>query len=223
MQNGIDPTGLIRMPRARLLASVTLLSGVLVAGCGGAGNSSQTTQPGASQSASSVVADTGTTSSTATSSALPTTVSPGVAFARCMRASGVPNFPDPQPGGGFLFSVTGLDRSSPAFRAAQIKCRRLLPSGGPPVPGSTTHPSARTLAKLVGIAQCMRRHGVPDFPDPRTSVPLNPFPSGEGVITDYDGAILLFPSTLNMESPSYTQAATGCGTLAEKLGHGPHG
>jgi hypothetical protein len=31
-----------------------------------------------------------------------------------------------------------------------------------------------------------------------------------GRITDYDGAILLFPSTINMQSPAYTQAAARC-------------
>jgi hypothetical protein len=139
-----------------------------------------------------------------------------------MRANGVPNFPDPSPGGGFLFSVTGLDRSSPAFRAAQAKCQNLLPAGGPPRPGTRTHPSAQTLAKLLAVAQCMHQHGVPDYPDPRTSVPANPFPSGTGVITDYDGAILLFPSTLNMQSPAFTQAVAACGILAGKLGRGPH-
>jgi hypothetical protein len=42
------------------------------------------------------------------------------------------------------------------------------------------------------------------------------------VITDYDGAILLFPSTLGIGSPAYMQAAADCGTLAGKLGRDPH-
>jgi hypothetical protein len=219
MQDRLDPKRCTRLPRLCVLALAALLSGVLVAGCGGSGGSAQTTTPGASPA---VVAAVGS-STTSSGSDLPATVSPGVAFARCMRARGVPNFPDPQPGDGLLFSVNGLARSSPAFEAAQAKCRPLLPSGGPPAPGSNTHPSAATLSKLVRIARCMRQHGVPDFPDPRTSVPLHPFPSGEGVITDYDGAILLFPSTLNIASPAYTRATAECGTLAGKLGRGPHG
>lgn len=139
-----------------------------------------------------------------------------------MRANGVSNFPDPSPGGGFLFTVNGLDRSSPAFKGAQAKCQKLLPVGGPARPGAQTHPSAQTLSKLLKIAQCMRHHGVPEFPDPRTSVPSNPFPGGAGVITEYDGAILLFPSTLDRHSPAYMQAVAACGTLAGKLGSGPH-
>jgi hypothetical protein len=76
---------------------------------------------------------------------------------------------------------------------------------------------------LLKIANCMRRHGVPEFPDPRTYLPPNPFGGGQGVITDYDGAILLFPSTLNKNAPAYRQAAAACGTLAGKLANGPHG
>ena len=98
-----------------------------------------------------------------------------LAFAKCMRANGVPNFPDPKPGGGFEFPVSaGNDPASPAFRAAQAKCRKLLPGGGPPGPGSTTHPSAQTLAKLVRIAQCMRQHGDLPVPRPQDLRPVQP-------------------------------------------------
>jgi hypothetical protein len=67
----------------------------------------------------------------------------------------------------------------------------------------------------------MRRHGVSQFPHPRTSVPPNPFAAGISFIRDYDGAILLFPSTLHRQSPAYLRAAAACGTLAGKLGSGP--
>ena len=96
-----------------------------------------------------------------------------LAFAKCMRANGVTNFPDPSTGRGPLFNTAEVVTSSPAFRAAQAKCQKLM-GGGLPVPGSTTHPSARTLAKLRRIAVCMRGHGVPQFPDPRTVRPIPP-------------------------------------------------
>lgn len=71
----------------------------------------------------------------------------------------------------------------------------------PPLgPGATTHPSAQTLARLVRIAQCMREHGISQFPDPRTSVPSNV--AGIDDITDFDGVILLFPATLNLQAPA---------------------
>ncbi|HTP22769.1 MAG TPA: hypothetical protein VMJ65_24400 [Solirubrobacteraceae bacterium] len=142
--------------------------------------------------------------------------SPGLAFADCMRSSGVPNFPDPSPGRGLLFNASGVNRSSPAFRAAQAKCRKLLP-GGPPGPGARTHPSTQTLAKLLRIAVCMRRHGISQFPDPRTSVPSDL--AGIEDITDFDGAILLFPQTINLQSPAYKQALAACGAPPLGLPH----
>ena len=57
----------------------------------------------------------------------------------------------------------------------------------------------------------MRRHGVPDFPDPRTSVPSNPFGSARaGVISDIEGVILIFPGTIDQQSPAFTRAAAAC-------------
>lgn len=229
MQDSINPQRRTRMPRTRLLAAAALT--ILVSACGGSSISSTATVAGARTARSRAAANVGAAATTgssraagggaATSGSAPQGAGgPGLAFSRCMRANGVPNFPDPV-GNGELFDPAGIDRSSPAFKTAQAKCGKLL-QGGPPLPGTTTHPSAHTLAKLLGIARCMRDHGVPQFPDPRTSVPPNPFGSGAGVITDYDGAILLFPSTLNQQSPAYEQAATACGALAQKLGRGPH-
>ena len=128
-----------------------------------------------------------------------------------MRAHGVPNFPDPGGNGGFELPA-GADPASPAFRTAQATCGKLLPGGGPPAPGSQTHPSAQALAQMVKIADGMRRYGVPAFPEPRTSVPSGP-PAGGGVISDRDGVILVFPAALDMQSPSFVRAAAACGFL----------
>jgi hypothetical protein len=57
-----------------------------------------------------------------------------LAMSRCMRSHGVPNFPDPTfrtgPGGGIGIGIelnaSGIDPSSPAFRAAQKIC---MPNG----------------------------------------------------------------------------------------------
>jgi hypothetical protein len=47
----------------------------------------------------------------------------GVAFARCMRAHGVPNFPDPTfPGGAPSGPPAGIDPQSPAFRSPARDC-----------------------------------------------------------------------------------------------------
>ena len=134
-----------------------------------------------------------------------------LAFAKCMRANGVPNFPDPSPGGGFEFHASAGIISSPVFRAGQAKCGRFLPGGGPLSPGPP--PSAETMAQLRRIAVCMRQHGVPQFPDPMTSVPrgCTPNPGEYREITNYQGAILLYPATIDPQSPAYEQAATACG------------
>jgi hypothetical protein len=55
----------------------------------------------------------------------------------------------------------------------------------------------------------MRRHGISDFPDPTTTVPsLRGF---VGVISDIEGAILVFPASLDTQSPLFKQAAAACG------------
>jgi hypothetical protein len=129
-------------------------------------------------------------------------------YAACMRSHGVPDFPDPSASGGFDLP-RGADPSSPAFRAAQTTCRKLVPGGLGPTPGASTHPSAQWLATMVKAAQCMRRHGVAGFPDPTTTVPsLTGF---VGVISDIDGAVFAFPSTLDTQSPQFTRAARACG------------
>jgi hypothetical protein len=134
-----------------------------------------------------------------------------------MRANGVPNFPDPQPGGGQLFEIpAGANPAAPAFTAARAKCQKLLPNGG--APGSGPPPSDQTLAKLVRIARCMRQHGISDFPDPRTSAPAS-LPPGIAEITNFDGAVLLFPQTLNTQAPAYRQALAACGAPPLGLPH----
>jgi hypothetical protein len=64
------------------------------------------------------------------------------------------------------------------------------------------------LAQFVKIAACMRRHGVPNFPEPVTTVPF--MPAGGGTISDIEGVILLFPSSIDMQSPAFTSAAATC-------------
>jgi hypothetical protein len=182
---------------AVVLASVALS----VAGCGGGA-----ANPGVARLSSG-------TSSAASSNASTGAGSPeaaALAFAGCMRANGLPDFPDPKGGGGFLFHTGGgADPSSPAFKTAQTKCKKFLPPG----PGSGAPPSAKTLAHYLTVAQCMRRHGVPAFPDPRTTAPSNPraaLGSGGGVISDIEGVIFIFPSRIDHQSPAFTRAAAEC-------------
>jgi hypothetical protein len=53
-------------------------------------------------------------------------------FASCMRAHGVPAFPDPSSHGGIDITPSmGIDASSPRFRSAQRSCRVYAPVGLP--------------------------------------------------------------------------------------------
>jgi hypothetical protein len=53
-----------------------------------------------------------------------------LAFAKCMRANGVPNFPNPNGHGGQLGPDSGIDPSSPRFQAAvNGPCESLAPPG----------------------------------------------------------------------------------------------
>jgi hypothetical protein len=219
VRDSSNPSRLIRLPRARLLAVATLVSGVLVAGCEGSSHNPTAPTVGAATTSRLTTAAGGGAAS-ARSTAQSASDSGPLAFAKCMRANGVPNFPDPNAGGRARFPLpTGSDPAAPAFKTAQAKCQKLVggPVGGPFSPGATTHPSTQTLAKLLKIARCMRQHGVPQFPDPRTSVPSSP--TGYQEITDFDGAILLFPRTINLQAPVYRQALTACGAPPLGLPH----
>ena len=140
------------------------------------------------------------------SSASPSTTAAFVKFSACMRADGVPNFPDPTGGGGIhISSSSGINPGSPAFQAAQSKCRHLLPGGGPP----TGPPSAQAKLAALKISECMRSHGISDFPDPTDKLPSSP--AGYSQVSDRDGVVLAIPDTINVASPEFQQAANACG------------
>ena len=192
------------------MASAALAAlALLASGCGGSkapsvANLGTTTTAASSGSPASTGA--GSSGSTAPGVGL---ASAALAYAKCMRSSGVPNFPDPSANGGFQLSA-GTDPSSPAFQTTRAKCQKLLPGGGPPAPGSSTHPSVQAMAQMLEVSRCMRRHGIAGFPDPTTSVPSKLGGIG-GVVSDRDGVIFLFPATLDMRSPLFLHAAAACG------------
>jgi hypothetical protein len=91
-------------------------------------------------------------------------------FSQCMRANGVPKFPDPGPNG---YQRGDIDPNSPAAQGAMSACQKYLPPSGhsPPTP-----PSVRQQELL--LANCMRRNGVPNFPDPNANGNIQ-FPVGD--------------------------------------------
>jgi hypothetical protein len=205
-----------RVQRACLLAVVTLGSGLLAAGCGGSSRSTTSAEASAPTRAS----VTSTSTTTSSRSAVRVAASPApLRFSECMRANGVTNFPDPQPGGDVEIP-SGANPDSPVFRSAQAKCQKILSAGGGlPAPGGRTDPTSRTLTKLLRIAVCMRAHGISQFPDPRTTVPSDPLSLGISQISDFDGAILLFPQSLNLQAPAYRHALTACAAPPLGLPH----
>lgn len=130
----------------------------------------------------------------------------GLRFAACMRSHGVPNFPDPSTsGGGFQIKISsGLNPGSPSFKAAQAACGKLLPGGGP----GAGPPSATMKARLLAVSKCMRAHGVSDFPDPTTTAPSGP--TGYAAVLGANGVFLAVPSSIDVRSPAFKQAASVC-------------
>ncbi len=94
-----------------------------------------------------------------------------LAYSKCMRAHGIRDFPDPVankggPAGGPGFNLSGggsdVDPNNPVYKAANQACQSLLP-----VP--STAQQQQWMAQAMKFSQCMRSHGIPDFPDPTAS------------------------------------------------------
>ena len=115
-----------------------------------------------------------------------------------MRGHGVPSFPDATrglqiqrtPGS---TSVNGVTVNSPAFDSAMQACRSKLPNGGRPQP-----PTASQRAAALRFSQCMRSHGVPNFPDPTFA--------GGGMALE-----LRRDSGIDPNAPAFKAAQQACG------------
>jgi hypothetical protein len=146
----------------------------------------------------------GGSSSSSKSAAKNAVLADALKFSNCMRAHGVPNFPDPV-GGGFSFPIgSGFNPFAPGVKAAQHACRGFMPGGGPP-----PEASAQDKERLVRLAACMRAHGVTGFPDPVSSPPASP--AGYSIFFGQPGAFLAVPSTINVHSPAFQSAGKACG------------
>jgi hypothetical protein len=179
-----------RRPRRAFGVSLAIAGlaamGLLAAACGGGSK-----DPGA--------AGAGRTTTTAAPSAAASSGQSGqisqaqqlLELAQCVRSHGVPNFPDPSPTAGILGMIenSGVNPETPAFQAAWQACKKYGP-GANLTPAQT----AAQNAKGVQESQCMRSHGVPDFPDPTTG------PVGEQ-------AVNLRGTGIDPGSPTAVQAA----------------
>jgi hypothetical protein len=97
---------------------------------------------------------------------------------------------------GLLTAACSTSSSSPGVASA--------PSSGTAGSTGSASPSqsASSSGMAVGIAyaQCMRSHGISDFPDPQAG------PNGQG-------AGWLLPAGLNMTSPQFQAAENSCGPM----------
>ncbi|HEX3803192.1 MAG TPA: hypothetical protein VHV75_10150 [Solirubrobacteraceae bacterium] len=151
-------------------------------------------------------------------------------LAECMRTHGVPDFPDPQGGGGFgieassggnggSVSVDGhtLNVSTPAFQKAMQDCQKYQPQG-PPTSGAQL---AKIKQGALKMAACMRAHGVTNFPDPKVETG----PGGRGIAVSIGSqAAAGGAGRLNPSSPAFQNAQKICmplmrvGPKAQKAG-----
>jgi hypothetical protein len=87
-----------------------------------------------------------------------------VKFAECIRNNGVSDFPDPDAKGEFEY---GVSVSRAVWTKAVDACKDLQPPGSL---SSKRSPQQQTAS--LRFAQCVREHGVKDFPDPANGEPL---------------------------------------------------
>ena len=87
-------------------------------------------------------------------------------YARCVRAHGFPNFPDPQVDSRGRASFGNRTQAKSIALQVQGSCGSIL-SRLPAVAQGRTPVTAAQLRQEVLFAGCLRRHGLPDFPDPR--------------------------------------------------------
>jgi hypothetical protein len=127
----------------------------------------------------------------------------GLKFASCMRAHGLPSFPDPAARGGGIQIPNSVNPAAPAFQHALKACRRFTPGG----PGGR-RASGQQKEAMLQLSQCMRAHGVSGFPDPTSSPPGNP--SGFQLAFGLPGAFIAIPNTIDLNAPVFKKAAATC-------------
>jgi hypothetical protein len=141
-----------------------------------------------------------------------------LALAQCMRSHGVPNFPDPDTSGSYTLTPNGsiggaggssVDIDSSQAQAAYGDCRHVLP-GAPSISQleqleqQEQQRQEQALPQLLKYSQCMRSHGVPNFPDLGQSDPSAAPGNGPA---------------LNPSSPQFQAASTACQHLLPPGAH----
>jgi hypothetical protein len=116
-----------------------------------------------------------------------------LAYARCVRSHGVPDFPDPSSTGGFdKTTLHQLSAGNSQYQTATQSCAHLLPNGGS---APTTAQQQQQLNAMWRFTQCMRSHGVPNWPDPTR---------------DPDGRLVFDSQSIDYNSPQTSTKINDC-------------
>jgi hypothetical protein len=194
-----------RRPAAALL--IALVASVTIAACGGSGSSG---------------------------SSAASTTNAGLKLATCMRAHGVPDFPDPGSSNAGNSGTTGntgsgpkvppgkvdvdghvLAESSRVVDTAYTRCQKYEEAlQGPRI---STAQLVKFKAGALAYAKCVRAHGVPDFPDP--TVETGPGGHGAGIAPPYGSGA----SARKHDTPALQAAIKTCSSLVEKVTPGAPG
>jgi hypothetical protein len=138
------------------------------------------------------------------------TANTGLKFAACVRAHGVPDYPDPS-AGKITVDTHTLSESTQVVDAALDRCQKDAPG----VDVSALRPSAAQLARLrvgaLALAKCMRARGLVNFPDPIVAVG----PGGHGVEVGFSRTVLQQDRS-TFTSPVYNADNAACGTAFVK-------
>ncbi len=154
-----------RQPRSAAPLAATLASaGLLIAACGGGASPSSVASLG--KGTVTTVSGAGAAGTTPNNFADEAKhYAQALKYSRCMRSHGLSDFPDPGAGGGIQLSGgpnSDLNPSDPTFVAAQNACQKYLPFGKP-----SAAQQAHAEQQALKFAACMRKNGVPNFPDPQ--------------------------------------------------------
>ncbi len=115
-------------------------------------------------------------------------------YAQCMRSHGVTNYADPSPGKAQSIGGSGIDTNSPTYQAAASACQKYQPTAGNSTDGGPT-PAAQTAQ--LKFAECMRSHGVTNFPEGNSS-------GGQQSLSQYG---------IDTNSPTFQSANQACSSL----------
>lgn len=185
-------------PLATIVVIATISAGCASAPSGSGSSNGAVASAGSSNGTPSASTGTAGTGVGSTGTGPASTRDKAVQFSECMRDRGVSGFPDPDPSGALtldgIVNGSSLDPNSTTWKRAIDACKDLEP------PGFTGHQrNAQEQKGALAFAQCVRDHGVRDFPDPSADQPLvdtNRIPSTGGGVNALNTALRTCSSLL---------------------------